>query len=471
LLEILALFQQLNNRIVEPFKLQQIKIMETSADYTFASTSTINKVDNQNSLFLSHQTELEEVNNIPCFFWGRMRDPYLTAKCLSTVAKTVRSRFALTMQELAAMRDPIVTAGAEQIRFEGFSSCNGVYARLDILSEGLDGEFLASGTTNVDFNEPMLNALNLVQKNEEVILSVGFDNVTVSTSRTKAVEKKVSLPNRWIKGLTSVQHYLAEMDERFELNKLQVIQLFQSLPKSTIKGDMFIVQRAGKFLFSPLQSGKNVKVGSPHRLRVMEGVLPFITSLKIYESEDGQASCFVALMGHLQMVFAFSADAYRGFSGEGKALEHLIEEIPVEWVFGINNLFKGNEIFNMTNLSIENDIAFSTMDSLTANLASIGLLGFDVLNNQHFYRRLPFKTQRILSLNPRLKNAKKLVAENDIEFVKKSDNYVEANVKGSGVTHKIIIENDEAKCTCDWYTNHRGKRGFCKHVLAVKMML
>ena len=96
------------------------------------------------------------------------------------------------------------------------------------------------------------------------------------------------------------------MDERFELNKLQVIQLFRSLPKSTIKGDMFIVQRAGKFLFSPLQSGKNVKVGSPHRLRVMEGILPFITSLKIYESEDGQASCFVALMGHLQMVFAFS---------------------------------------------------------------------------------------------------------------------------------------------------------------------
>ena len=89
--------------------------METS-DFTYSETSTINKVDKQNSLFLSHQTELEEVNNIPCFFWGRMREPYLTAKCLATVAKTVRSRFALTMQELAAMRDPIVTAGVGQIR-------------------------------------------------------------------------------------------------------------------------------------------------------------------------------------------------------------------------------------------------------------------------------------------------------------------------------------------------------------------
>lgn len=445
--------------------------MEITADYTFTGSSIVNKIDNKNNLFLSHQTELEEVNNIPCFFWGRMKEPYLTAKCLSTVAKTVRSRFALTMQELAAMRDPIVTAGANQIRFEGFSSCNGVYARLDILPEGLDGEFLASGTTNVDFNEPMLNALNLVQKNEEVILSVGHDNVTVISSKTKAVEKKVSLPNRWIKGLTSVQHYLAEMNECFELNRLQVIQLFQSLPKSTIKGDLFIVQRAGKYLFSPLQSGKSVRVGSPHRLRVMENILPFVTSLKIYESEDSQASCFVALMGHLQMVFAFSADAYRGFSGEGKALEHLIEEIPIEWVYGINNLFKGNEVFNMTNLSIENDISFSTMDSLTANLSSIGLLGFDVINNQHFYRRLPFKTQRILSLNPRLKNAKKLVAENDIEIVKRQSSFIEANVKGTGVIHKVLIEDNMAKCSCDWYLKHQGTRGFCKHVLAVKMLL
>ncbi|MDZ7899347.1 MAG: SWIM zinc finger family protein [Arcicella sp.] len=279
------------------------------------------------------------------------------------------------------------------------------------------------------------------------------------------------MPNRWIKGLTSVQHYLAEMNETFELNKLQVIQLFQSLPKSTIKGDMFIVQRGGKYLFSPLESGKNVKIGSPHRLRVMENILPFITSLKIYESEDGQASCFVALMGHLQMVFAFSADAYRGFSGEGKALEHLIDELPIEWIYGINNLFKGNEVFNSTSLSIENDINFSTMDSLTANLASIGLLGFDVLNNQHFYRRLPFKTQRILSLNPRLKNAKKLVAENDIEFVKNTGNVIEANVKGSGVTHKVLIINGEAKCTCEWFTKHQSSRGLCKHILGVKIVL
>lgn len=441
-----------------------------SADFSFVEASVLEKVNNRNSLVLSHQTELPEVNQIPTFFWGRMVNPYITAKCLLTVAKVVRSRFALTQAELAAMRDPIVTAGVGQIRFEGFSSCNGVYTRLDILPEGLDGEFLSSGTTNVDFNEPMLNALNMVQKNEEVILSVGHDHVTLIAEKRKAVEKKVSLPNRWIKGLTSVQHYLAEMNEVFELNLLQTVQLFQSLPKTTQKSDLFIVQRAGKFLFSPLQSGAHVRVGSAHRLRVMEGILPYLSSLKIFQSEDGQAACFVVMLDMMQMIFTFSADAYRGFSGEGKALEHLIEEVPLEWIYGLNSLFRGNEVFNTTLMSIEHNLSFNSMDSLTANLSSMGLLGFDVINNQHFYRRLPFRTERILSLNPRLKNAKKLIAEKDIALVKNTAGYIEAHVKGSDVVHKVVIEPHQQRCTCEWYTKHQATRGLCKHILAVKML-
>src|SRR5690606_22605752 len=130
-------------------------------------------------------------------------------------SKVVRSSFSPAPPIL---RDPIVSAGTEQIRFEGFSSCNGVYARLDLLEDAIDGEFITSGTTNVDFNEPMLNALNAVKKEEQMVLGVGSKEVSISTDSDKVVEKKVTLPTRWIKGLTSVQLYLADMEERFRLN-------------------------------------------------------------------------------------------------------------------------------------------------------------------------------------------------------------------------------------------------------------
>ncbi len=435
--------------------------------YKYQGLSTYSKIKGVNNLVLAHQTEIEEVNNIPCFFWGNLTDPYVTAKCWSTIAKVVRSSFGPIPPSL---RDPIVTAGADRIRFEGFSSCNGVYVRLDMKPEAIDGEFIASGTTNVDFNDPMLNALNAIQKNEKVALAVGQQEVQVITTKTKVTEKKVTLPPRWIKGLTSVQLYLADMEMKFELNKIQTIQLFQNLPKGNVKGEFFITKRAGKFMFSTLETNDSVRIGGIQRLRLLEGILAIVDKIYCYESSDKETCAVVCEFGKMQLMMAFSPDAYRGFSGEGKALENMSEDLPMEWVYGLNSLLKANEIFNPTMLSIENDIDFGTMEGLTANLSSMGLLGYDIAERTHFYRRLPFKTERILSLNPRLKNAKKLIDNEDIVIIKRTSNYIEANVKGTGVSHRIIIDGDTQRCTCDWFTAYQGKRGICKHILAVKMI-
>lgn len=439
----------------------------TDLQYQYSGVSTYTKEKGVNSLVLAHQTEIEAVNNIPCFFWGTLTDPYVTAKCWSTIAKVVRSSFGPTPPSL---RDPIVSAGTERIRFEGFSSCNGVYVRLDMKPESIDGEFIASGTTNVDFNDPMLNALNSIQKNETVTLAVGQQDVQVITSKAKVTEKKVTLPMRWIKGLTSVQLYLADMDLKFELNKIQTIQLFQTLPKGNVKGDFFITKRAGKFMFSTIMTTDGVRIGGIHRLRLLDGVLAISEKIFIYESRDKQTCALVCEFGKMQLLMAFSPDAYRGFSGEGKALEHMTENVPVEWVYGLNSLLKSNETFDPTLLSIEHDIDFGTMDQLTSSLSSIGLLGYDLMGRNHFYRQLPFKTARILSLNPRLKNAKKLVDNEEVQMLRNEAGYVEANVKGTGVQHKVVLDHLGDRCTCEWFTAYQGKRGICKHILAVKML-
>lgn len=439
----------------------------TDLQYNYTGVSTLTKAKGINSLVLAHQTEISSVNNIPCFFWGNLTDPYITAKCWTTIAKVVRSSFGPVPPSL---RDPIVSAGTEKIRFEGFSSCNGVYVRLDMKPEALDGEFIANGTTNVDFNEPMLNALNAIQKNERVTLAVGQKDMQVITTKTKVVEKKVSLPTRWIKGLTSVQLYLADMTHKFQLSKIQTIQLFHGLPKGNVKSDFYISNRAGRFMFSTLATNDAVRIGGIHRLRLLESVLPLADQLFIYESADKQTAAFVCEFGKMQLLMAFSPDAYRGFSGEGKALDQLTENLPMEWVYGLNGLLKANETFDPTLVSIDHDIDFGTMDQLTANLSSIGLLGYDLMDQNHFYRQLPFKTERILSLNPRLKNAKKLLAEQEVKVIKNDNGNIEAEVKGTHVTHRVQISSQHQHCTCEWFTTYQGKRGICKHILAVKML-
>lgn len=441
--------------------------MSEVLDFGYATPSRFIKKPSFNELVLSHHTDIETLQNVPCFFWGEIKDPVLTAKSLLCLSKVVRSSFAPIP---ARLLDPIITAGQNELRFEGFSSCNGVYARLDLLSDAMDGEFIANGTTNVDFNEPMINALNAVKNHELMMIGVGDKEVNISTNTGTISEKKVKLPDRWIKGLTSVQIYLSQMTEIFSLNKLQIIQFFNSIPKSKNNGVLYLSYKMNKVAISPIYSPNALKIGGIERLRLLEILLPYMDKLAFFQNTDGGESMAIQVfMKNMRLTLSLSPENNRGFSGEGNVLDKMLYALPDEYIYAFDHLLKSNETFDPALLSIEHDIYFDDMQNLTASLSAMGLLGFDLYNGQYYYRRLPFKMEKILSLNPRLKNAKKLANYEHIEFVHRSPNDCLAKVKSGDNEYTVAIQNGQAKCTCQWYAKHQDKRGLCKHILAVKM--
>lgn len=194
--------------------------MSETITYQYASPSALRKTASAEELFLAKFSEVEK-KEAPCFFWGRLADPYTTARCLIALSNVVQSSFSLSPFELAKLKDPIVTAGNEKIRFEGFSHCAGVYARVDVLPEGHDGEFLENGTTNVDFNQPMISALSRVGRQDKLLLAVGKKEISLQQEgQEKVIERKVPLPIKWIKGLTTVQVYLSQADKAFSFNRM-----------------------------------------------------------------------------------------------------------------------------------------------------------------------------------------------------------------------------------------------------------
>jgi hypothetical protein len=178
--------------------------------YQYEQPSTITREKDRSDMFLSHYNESFEEKEAPCFFWGKLQEPYIIARSLLTLSKIVASNF---MPNSSSLRDPVITAGGGKLRLEGFSSCCSVYGKVDILPTGLDGEFLQQGTTNVDFNTEMIAALSQITKGEEVFFSVGKKEFVIQKQDRKVVEKKVSLPLRWIKGMATVQLLSAEMKE------------------------------------------------------------------------------------------------------------------------------------------------------------------------------------------------------------------------------------------------------------------
>lgn len=436
-------------------------------NYKYNSLSNITKKQGKENLLLSKFNEVDKGSS-PCFFWGKLNNPYELSRCLITLSNIVQSSFNLSPFQLALLKDPIVTAGNNQIRFEGFSHCAGVYARVDVLENGQDGEFIENGTTNVDFNTPLISELGKIKKNDDLILSVGQKEVGFHKEGSSFIERKVPLPSKWIKGLTTVQHYFSESDYTQTLNRIQALQLFKTIPAGKVKTDYYLIKRGNKYLFSPLKASNAVCIGGIHRLKLLQPLIPLINELKVYPHKDMQSVTFILCFNELNFVFSVSRDFWRGFSGEGAALESLIEDLPDSLIQAFDNYSFTNQEFNPALLSFEEGIDISKIEKLSTKLSAMGLLGYDLAKNGFFYRRLPFKLDRILSLNPRLKGAEKLLEENKVNITLKNDNEIEAQVEGSGVQHYVVLKGDLQKCTCTWFSKNQGERGACKHILAVK---
>lgn len=356
--------------------------MEDILTYSYARPSGLVKHGNEEELFLSKYSEIQKNTDAPCFFWGNIANPFIMARCLITLSNIVKSSFSMSPFQLSLLKDPIVTAGNGRIRFEGFSHCAGVYARVDVLPDGLDGEFLENGTTNVDFNQPMLTALGSIRQKEKVMLSIGRKEVGLHMEGSKVVERKVPLPTKWIKGLSTVQIYLSKAEEAYTFNKIQTLQLFRGIPKGTVKNDYYLTVRGNTPMFTPVKAANAICIGGLHRLRLLEPLIPYIDSMKVFPHPTMQSTTWQLYFGNIRFSFSLSRDAWRGFSGEGAALESLIEEVSDEWIDALDKYAYANQAFNPTLFAINEQQDFDRVDNLTARLAAMGLLGYDLDDNQ-----------------------------------------------------------------------------------------
>lgn len=166
----------------------------------------------------------------PFFFSGFVEHPAVVTQALLMPARVARTRFYVPPNTLAAVlrsADPVVTSTPQGLRFESFSVCCGVYARLDVDASALDTVHSAVGVTNVDVNPPLRQALAGLRPSEPLHLSVGSQALRVATPAGVVVEGKVPLPRRWLKGFAETQMLSAGMALRHELagpERLRVLE-------------------------------------------------------------------------------------------------------------------------------------------------------------------------------------------------------------------------------------------------------
>ena len=94
--------------------------------------------------------------------------------------------------------------------------------------------------------------------------------------------------------------------------------------------------RGNKPSFSPVKSVNGICIGGIHRLRLLEPLLPLATEFKVFPHSSMQSVTWQLYFGAVRFSLSISRDAWRGFSGEGAALESLIEDVPDAWIDAVD---------------------------------------------------------------------------------------------------------------------------------------
>jgi hypothetical protein len=396
----------------------------------------------------------------PHFFSGFLGAPRQTAQALLVVAEVARTRYYEPPQMVVARilaADPVVTSNVDRLRFESFSACAGVYARLDLEPELLGRAATAWGTTNVDFNPPMRAALAGVRDADAMLMNIGHDEVAVTTLGGTAVEKKVPLPERWLKGFAEVQVAAARMVLRHELSRIEARRFLQSIPRGKARGLAWATPTGNALRLASRADAASVCLAGPERLRLLEKLIPFTQALRVYGPlhEEGargaEPSAWELVLDGARVVFAVSPEPYRGFSGEGGVLHDLAaaDEDVVDRL--------ADDLHGQPEIDVETHAERVALGALGA----AGRVGYDLAKSAFFHRELPYDRAALEKMHPRLLGAQKLVEEGAVRL----DGEV-AYVRSGEIEYLVRAE----RCTCPWFARHRGDRGPCKHVLAVQQV-
>ncbi|GAA2588176.1 SWIM zinc finger family protein [Actinomadura fulvescens] len=404
----------------------------------------------------------------PRFFSGLLTQAAPAAAALIGLADVAQARY--FQPRLTAMRDPVVTCNGDRLRLESFSACCGVYARLDVLEGALDGDVVALGTTNVDVNGPLREALARVGGSDPLHLAVGDDGLAVTTLDGAVVEKKVPLPERWLRGFAEVQVIAAGFDLRAEVTGQEAVRFLRSLPRGV--RDVLWAAPAGRGLrLTSRPSPGSVCLPGPERLQTMLPLLRFARALRTYgppaAADAGPvASAWELELPGMRYVLTLSPEVRRGFSGEGAVLDALITDEAAGDADLIGTLLAFEPRVEPDLLAERAGVDRARVKAALTQLGTSGRVGYDTAEAAHFHRELPYDPDRVAAMNPRLRAAHALVDQGAVAFT--ADDVAVVTVDGR--PRQVRFDGDRASCTCQWWADHRGGRGPCKHVLAARVV-
>ncbi len=399
--------------------------------------------------------------------------------------------------------DPVITVHPDEVFFECFSQDESTYGRLGASLEVFKnvGAF-ACGTTNIDYSTPLYEEFQKIRSYKTTRFEVDPSGFEVKTTGEETYEeKKIDLPDSWVRGFLQVSSAMALPARSFRLHPMDIHNLCFVLRRKREK----FGPRAIKWVLVPGQpvrailepwnieivcarsvyTGKEreeIRVWGRRRLLVLERLVAIAESFTVHLLGQGLPSFYVADLGHMSFTLGLSGWTRNDWSTAGN-FDLLAPRAETD-DFTKRRVFEGLK-----------STWFSDVDALAKKLdlpraAVLGALGswtqagramYDLNKGVYRVRELsrdPLPMDKLRFSNEREEKANRFLEARAVTAHAREVTggiVLSGTVKDGRNTYapELSIDGDgrlaKATCTCNFFQQNKLFKGPCEHMLAVRL--
>lgn len=399
--------------------------------------------------------------------------------------------------------DPVITIHPDELFFECFSEDESTYGKLgcnyNVFKEINDYK---CGTTNVDYSSGLYEEFQKIRDYKETELKVDPTGFTVQTTQEEAFrEKKIDLPDSWVRGFLQVSSAMTLPTIQVELHPMDIYSICLLLRR-------FKEKRGPRSLRYVLEPGHPVKVvlepwgkeivcarsvytgavsqeirtWGRRRLLILERLIPVARKFTVHLLGTGLPAFYIADLGDMNFTLGLSGWTSNDWSHAGNfdllAPRLTVDDATKQQVFAaLQKEWLGTSAQIAQKLNIDTAQVAGALSAYT----QAGRVIYDL--NSEVYRlrelsREPLPFDKLRFDNPREEMAAQLLTTQEIKVSSQSlpDNCIQltGTVKSSRKTFnpQLVIDGDEkiksAHCDCSYYIENKLYKGPCEHMLAVR---
>jgi hypothetical protein len=433
--------------------------------------------------------------------YGRLLKTYWSAR--QAYADLLRR----TDQELWRMLmpcDPVITVSPDVVFFECFSADESSYGCLTV--DRRDGfvpsDLVQCGTTNVDYSWELYGQFQQLRSYRSTRLKVdpaGFEAATGSGPVYR--EEKIDLPPGWLRGFAQLQAAMSLPMRRVVLSRDAVYSLLAWLRRHKAKTSPRAIRfellpdRPPALVLEPWErritshgttywggSDEPVRIWGRQRLLVLARLLPLAESFEVYLLGTGLPSFWVARLGEMYFTLGLSGWTTNDWT-RGSALDSLLP--PVEprsaLVSQVAQAVRSRQSADLLQVAAQCRAKRGDCAAALLRLAHAGQVIRDLKGGVFRWRQIMPQALGEAQLgpeNPELADSRQIVQSRGVQVASLQTAPGGGQlVQGTADKHpvELLLDGDgrihRGKCSCSHHWKAGLRRGACRHLLALRLVL